>query len=77
MRVENENDRMDDPGECDNCSVEAELERFSYFGPGHQVEWLCCYCTEDFTRGKSDIVKSVAAMLHTLEKKISLIGVQN
>jgi len=71
MKVKNKDDSLEMPEECDNCSEETtELERFYYYDQGHYVEWLCCYCCRDFTHGQDDIIKTVASMLHELERRI-------
>jgi hypothetical protein len=73
MKVDNENDRKEPPEECDNCGESGvELERFYHFGPGHNVDWLCCYCSRDFTQGKDAIVKTIASMLHEFERHMGL-----
>ena len=61
---------QDIPEECDNCGREAPLVRFEHYGPGHNVDWLCPYCLCDFSHGKSDVVKSIAAMLNVFENRI-------
>jgi hypothetical protein len=69
MRVEKATDRMTQPTECDGCATEGvPLQRYSSYGPGHQVSWLCCYCCNDFSGG-NDIVRSIAAMLHVQDKR--------
>ena len=71
MRVDNENDRMKMPEECDRCGYPTDkLVRHSHYGPGYQVDWLCRYCEVDFTRGNDDIVKSIAGMFNTFEEII-------
>ena len=71
MRVENKNDNMVQPEECDWCgAMGVELERFYRFGPRHNVAWLCPYCRNDFCRGENNVVKSVSAMFNVLEKRI-------
>lgn len=51
MRVENKNDRLTMPDECDSCEAPTEnLKRASYNGRGGwQVSWLCCYCDVAFS----------------------------
>lgn len=71
MRVEKATDRAERPEECDVCQTpKVKLNRYYSFGPGHHVEWLCCYCRLDFTHGDSAVVKSIAGMLHELEKRL-------
>lgn len=69
MRVNNPDDRAEMPEECDNCGSSVKLKRFSHYGPGHQVEWLCRYCANITGKG-SDIVHSIAAMFNELEKAL-------
>ena len=71
MRVENENDRMEMPEECDNCGSEVPLTRYYNYGPGHNVKWLCHYCDLDHTQGESVELKSIAAMLNELERTLA------
>uniref|UniRef100_A0A6H1ZPQ5 Uncharacterized protein n=1 Tax=viral metagenome TaxID=1070528 RepID=A0A6H1ZPQ5_9ZZZZ len=70
MRVENKNDRWKMPEECDYCGYFASLKRFYHYGPGHQVDWACPYCSLDYTQGKDIVVKSIASMLNELEKRL-------
>ena len=70
MKVENQDDRKEMPEECDSCGSKVNLKRFEHYGPGYNVDWLCHYCTCDFSRGKNDVVKSVAAMLNVFEERI-------
>ena len=71
MRVEDPmTDNIEQPEECECCGSDVkELERFVSFGPGHQVEWLCCYCSRSLA--KHDLLsRSFAQMLHHLEDRI-------
>ena len=54
------------PEECQNCGSTVKLELFRNI----RDKWLCSYCCNDFTHGKSDIVRSFAAMFNVLEKRI-------
>ena len=66
MKVNTKHDRMESDGECDNCGSDVPVARYYHFGPGHNVDWLCKYCSLDFTHG-SDIGKTMAAMLNRFE----------
>lgn len=71
MQVKNENDRIDMPEECDFCqSNDVFLERYYHSGPSHNIDWVCKYCECDFSRGKNDIIKSIAAMFNLFEKSL-------
>ena len=70
MRVERKNDRLLDPEECDNCGYKTSLERFYFYGPGHNVEWLCEYCRLDHSHGENDVIRTVAGMLNRLEERL-------
>ena len=73
MKVEKETDRAENPGCCDECGQEGvKLNRWTSYGPGHQVEWLCKYCSSSFNKGTSES-KSLASMLHVLEKSLKEI----
>jgi len=69
MRVDNRGDRTQMPEECDLCQANVKLKRFYSYGPGHQVEWLCQYCSACFDN-KSAIVRSMAAMFNELEQAL-------
>ncbi len=70
MRVDDPDERMDNPGECDDCGyLIDDLERFSHCGPGYQVSWLCKYCAVSHAPG-DDIGRTLAGMFHVLEKTI-------
>lgn len=71
MRVDKEDDRLEMPEECDHCGSMVKLTRYSHYGPGYNIDWLCPYCACDFTRGDSDVVNSIAVMLNTLEQRIN------
>lgn len=68
MKVDNENDRMEMPEECDYCSSDVDLERYYSYGPGHNVDWLCPYCSVCFT--KNPTLRSIASMFNTLEERL-------
>lgn len=74
MRVEHESDRMEMPEECDYCGSKVKLERFSYYGPGHNVDWLCKYCAASFHKEET---RSIAAMFNKLEQIILDANKQN
>ncbi len=70
MKVDNPDDRQETPEECDWCgSMDVELQRFTSYGPGHQVDWLCKYCMHSLDRDSS-CLQSMACMLHELEKSL-------
>ena len=70
MRVESKDDRPEQPEECDNCGSDVELKRYEYYGPGHNVDWLCSYCANDYTHG-DPVIKTIAAMFNNLEKRLN------
>jgi len=71
MRVENENDRMEEPEECDWCRTTAGgLTRHAHYGPGYQVDWLCKYCENGYGHSGNTTIASMAAMFNVLEKRI-------
>ena len=69
MRVEDPDEREEIPEECDLCDSSIDLERFYYFGPGYNVEWLCPYCAVSFSK-ESDISRTMASMFHVLEQRL-------
>ncbi|MHC1598882.1 MAG: hypothetical protein ACXQT0_04810 [Candidatus Methanofastidiosia archaeon] len=75
MRVDDPNDRQEMPEECDGCGHPAELTRFSHYGPGYQVDWLCPYCAVCPWPGLDNspaagISKRIASMFNVLEERL-------
>ena len=72
MKVDNEHDRQDTPGECDRCGSDvAKLKRYYSYGPGHQVDWLCPYCRVSYP---GNIERSLPNMLNLLEYRVTKKG---
>ncbi len=69
MQVERKNDRMEMPENCDNCGSDVKLKRFSRYGLGYQVEWLCPYCSVAFQK-EEVLVRTMAQMFNLLEKRL-------
>ena len=67
MRVDNENDRMEPPEDCDTCGSEVPLTRFRWYGPGHQVAWHCAYCA---VANEHNITRTLGAMFNVLEFRL-------
>ena len=67
MRVESPNDRQEMPEECDVCQSPVKLKRYSHYGPGHQVDWLCKYCA---ISTNTEERANMAAMLNLLERAL-------
>jgi hypothetical protein len=75
MKVEKATDRIEMPKECDNCgSLRVKLTRYYFFGPGHQVEWLCKYCAVAINKER-DFNRNMASMFNLLEDR--LVGIKN
>ena len=71
MQVDSPDDRKEMPEECDNCGFKSEdLKRFSNYGPGYQVEWLCPYCRHihSVDNDPGGIKKTMASLFNQLEK---------
>ena len=72
MLVGNKDDRMEMPFECDYCGNDFDLKRYSHYGPGYQVEWLCPYCAVSFNKDDT-LSKTMAAMLGVFEQRIKAV----
>lgn len=71
MRVDSKNDFMESPEECSYCGTSiAVLERCYFFGPGHNVDWLCPYCSVAFGKGENQVTNSMANMFNLLEERL-------
>ena len=68
MRVNNpKTERLEQPEACDQCDWEtSNLERIVSHGPGHQVAWLCPYCTSIEKRTS----QKYAPLFNLLEERI-------
>lgn len=72
MRVEHKEARQEKPVSCDDCGTETEeLKRIYDYITGHDVTWLCKYCSHSFLR-KSEISlsRTLGAMFNVLEKEL-------
>lgn len=74
MKVENRDDLMEEPEECFGCSfMGVKLERFYHYGPGHNVNWLCCYCQHSLCLDDK-ISRTMAGMFHQFEKNLKTVA---
>ncbi len=72
MKVEHKEDHSEMPEACEYCGTSnTQLGRFYYYGPGHNVEWLCRYCRLDSTNGRDPAIKSIAAMINELDRHLT------
>ena len=71
MKCDNKHDRKENPGECDNChaNIDVDLKRLYSYGPGHQIEWLCAYCANMASYKEN---KDLCAAMNVLERRLRL-----
>jgi hypothetical protein len=70
MRVDNQDCRQENPAECDNCANEtAELWRYTSYGPGHQVEWICDYCRNVYDKSSTQ-TQQMIQVAQVLERRL-------